>query len=115
MDEVVVERVLRAIEQVPSGRVVAYGELGALVGINPRHVGLIMRSYGGNVTWWRVTNRDGDLPKELLTRARPHWAREGIAVKPNGSGCRIADHRVDLDELRRAYARTTADLGDAAG
>ena len=65
MDEVLVERVLRAVEQVPAGRVVSYGDLGALVGVGPRHVGRVMSQWGGNVAWWRVTNRSGDLPPEL--------------------------------------------------
>ncbi|MFK5583842.1 MGMT family protein [Serinicoccus sp. LYQ131] len=115
MDEVVVEKVLRAIEEVPPGRVVSYGDLGALVGINPRHVGLVLRHWGDNVTWWRVTNRDGELPPELLARARPRWQREGIPEKPDGRGCRIDTHRVDLELLRRAYSRATDDLDDAAG
>ncbi len=110
-----VERVLRAVEQVPAGHVVCYGDLAALVGIGPRQVGSIMRHWGGNVTWWRVTNRDGDLPAELLARARPHWRREGIALKASGSGCRFADHRADLERLGGDYARAAADLDDAAG
>lgn len=115
VDEVVVERVLRAVEQVPPGRVVAYGDLAALVGIGPRQVGSIMRHWGGNVAWWRVTSHAGDLGGDLLTRARPHWDEEGIPVKPNGRGCRIAEHRADLERLARDYARAAADLDDGAG
>ncbi|MDO5635553.1 MAG: MGMT family protein [Micrococcus sp.] len=115
MDEVLVERVLRAVEQVPPGRVVSYGDLGALVGTGPRHVGQIMRAWGGNVAWWRVTSRDGDVGGDLLARARPHWDAEGIEVKPNGLGCRFTAYRVDLEQLARDYARATRDLPDAAG
>ncbi|WP_066634985.1 MGMT family protein [Serinicoccus hydrothermalis] len=115
MDEVHVERVLRAVEQVPPGRVVSYGDLGDLVGLRPRHVGSIMSHWGINVTWWRVTNRVGDLPEALLARARPHWEQEGIALKDSGSGCRFADHHADLDRLGEDYARAAADLDDAAG
>ncbi|MGL4176117.1 MAG: MGMT family protein, partial [Dermatophilaceae bacterium] len=46
MDDVVVERVLRAVEQVPRGRVVAYGDIAALVGVGPRLVGRVMSTYG---------------------------------------------------------------------
>ena len=35
----VVERVLTCVEQVPPGRVVAYGEVGEIVGVGPRQVG----------------------------------------------------------------------------
>lgn len=115
VDEVLVERVLRAVEQVPPGRVVSYGDLGALVGTGPRHVGRIMAQWGANVAWWRVTSRDGDLAGDLLARARPHWEEEGIEVKENGRGCRFTAYQVDLEQLAHAYGRVTADLGDTAG
>ena len=108
--DVVVERVLRAIEQVPRGRVVSYGDLASLVGVGPRQVGTIMRLYGSNVTWWRVTNASGDLPAPLMDEVRQRWAAEGILLKPNGRGCRIADHRTDLTALSRDYERATSDL-----
>ena len=104
------ERVLRAIEQVPRGRVVSYGDLASLVGVGPRQVGTIMRLYGSNVTWWRVTNASGDLPAPLMDEVRQRWAAEGILLKPNGRGCRIADHRTDLTALSRDYERATSDL-----
>ncbi|MBM6401538.1 MGMT family protein [Phycicoccus sonneratiae] len=110
MDDVVVERVLRAVEQVPRGRVVSYGDLAALVGIGPRQVGSIMKAYGGNVTWWRVTNSYGDLPVNLLEEARQTWADEGILLKRNGRGCSIAEHRADLRALAAAYERSVRDL-----
>ncbi|MDO5739530.1 MAG: MGMT family protein [Ornithinimicrobium sp.] len=117
MDEMVVERVLRAIEQVPSGHVVSYGDLGALVGIGPRQVGAILRQWGSNVTWWRVTNAHGEFPAHLLAQARPCWDEEGIRVKSNGRGCRMQDHRADLLTLAQDYAQVTAELDskDAAG
>jgi methylated-DNA-protein-cysteine methyltransferase-like protein len=110
MDDVVVERVLRAVEQVPAGRVVSYGDVAALVGIGPRQVGSIMKVYGGNVAWWRVTDAAGDLPVPLRERARQRWAEEGILGKSNGRGCRIADYRADLDSVATAYERAVADL-----
>lgn len=113
MDDVLVERVLRAVELVPAGRVVSYGDLAALVGTGPRQVGWVMRHWGSGVAWWRVTSHAGDLRGELLDRARPHWDAEGIAVKPNGLGCRIADHRADLVALAAEHARATRDLDDA--
>jgi alkylated DNA nucleotide flippase Atl1 len=110
VDDVVVERVLRAVEQVPRGRVVSYGDLGALVGIGPRQVGTILRLYGSNVTWWRVCSASGDLPVQLMDEVRERWAAEGILLKPNGRGCRIAEYRVDLARLDTDYQRATADL-----
>jgi methylated-DNA-protein-cysteine methyltransferase related protein len=110
VDDVLVERVLRAVELVPPGRVVSYGDLAALVGIGPRQVGSIMRHWGGSVPWWRVTSHAGDFGGDLLTRARPHWDAEGIRVKPNGLGCRIADYRADLVALAAGYELAVADL-----
>ena len=75
------ERVLRAVEQVPRGRVVSYGDIGALVGVGPRLVGRVMSTYGSNVTWWRVTNSSGDLPTDLMEEVRERWALEGILLK----------------------------------
>jgi methylated-DNA-protein-cysteine methyltransferase related protein len=111
VDDVVVERVLRAVEQVPRGRVVSYGDLAALVGIGPRQVGTILSTYGSNVTWWRVTNASGDLPVHLMDEVRERWAAEGILLKPNGRGCSIARYRADLVRLDIDYGRATADLG----
>ncbi len=47
MDERLDELVLRAVELVPRGRVVSYGDLGHVVGIGPRRVGSVMSRYGG--------------------------------------------------------------------
>lgn len=110
MDDVLVEKVLRAVELVPRGRVISYGDIAALVGSGPRQVGSIMRLYGGNVTWWRVTNASGDLPAHLRSAAFEKWAAEGITVKANGRGCRVTDHRTDLETLAAAHATATADL-----
>ncbi|MGB7817402.1 MAG: MGMT family protein [Ornithinibacter sp.] len=110
MDDVVVERVLRAVEQVPRGQVVSYGDLASLVGIGPRQVGTVMRLYGSNVTWWRVTSHAGDLPVPLMDEVRERWALEGILLKPNGRGCRISDHRADLRQLAADYERAILDL-----
>jgi len=111
VDDVLVERVLRAVELVPPGQVVSYGDIAALVGTGPRQVGSIMRLYGSNVTWWRVTNASGDFPAALRQRAFAHWAEEGIPVRADGRGCRIRDHRVDLRWLATEHSRATADLG----
>lgn len=105
-----VERVLRAVELVPPGRVVSYGDLGELVGAGPRQIGTIMSRYGSGVPWWRVTSSYGDLPRHLHDEVRPRWLAEGIRWKPNGRGCRIAEHRCDLERLAADYAGAVADL-----
>lgn len=111
MDELLVERVLLAVDQVPPGGVVSYGDLAELVGTGPRQVGAVMSRHGSAVTWWRVTNASGDLPAHLRDEAFAHWADEGIGVKANGLGCRIREHRCDLVALADAYEDALADLG----
>ncbi len=113
--ELTIERVLTLVELVPRGRVVSYGDLGAIVGIGPRQVGSFMSHHSDGLPWWRVTNASGDLPRDLLDRARPHWADEGILVKRNGLGCRIADHRADLEALATAYRVRIAETLERMG
>lgn len=110
MDERLDELVLRAVELVPRGRVVSYGDLGRVVGIGPRRVGSVMSRHGAGVPWWRVTNAAGGFPPDLLHEAVPHWLEEGIVLTPTGRACRIADHRADLVELERRWRRVAADL-----
>lgn len=99
-----VERVLVAVDLVPPGSVVTYGDVAELVGTSPRRVGAVLKSHGHGVPWWRVTNASGELPAPLLTAAKDHWAAEGIAVARSGRGCRVGDHRADLPALGAAYA-----------
>lgn len=108
--ELVVERVLRAVELVPAGEVASYGDIGSVCGVGPRQVGRVISQWGTDVPWWRITNAAGDFPESLRTRAFAHWREEGIAVKPNGRGCRIANHRTDLAVLATCWHAATADL-----
>ncbi|MFW6598540.1 MGMT family protein [Propionibacteriaceae bacterium Y2011] len=103
MDELVVEKVLTAVDQVPPGRVVSYGDIAALVGTGPRQVGSVMSHHGAGVAWWRVTSHAGDIVAHSRQRALEHWATEGIELKPNGLGCRIAQYRADLVQLADDY------------
>lgn len=113
MDDLTVERVLRVVEAIPPGRVAAYGEVGSLVGVGPRLVGRILRTWGEGVPWWRVTNASGDHP--LLARALPHWAAEGIVVKPNGRGCRMGEFGADLEVLRERARPALSELERSEG
>lgn len=93
MSEHLVEEVLGVVAAIPPGQVVTYGDIAALVGTGPRQVGQIMAAHGATVPWWRVVNHAGELPVHLMAEAKEHWAAEGIALKPNGRGCRITQHR----------------------
>lgn len=110
MNDLLVERILVAVEQVPHGRVVSYGDIAELVGTGPRQVGSVLAQWGGDVAWWRVTNAAGELPAHLRAEAARRWAEEGIEVKPNGRGCRIAAYRVDLPAWATAYEQATRHL-----
>jgi methylated-DNA-protein-cysteine methyltransferase-like protein len=110
VDDLLAERVLRAVEQIPTGRVASYGDIGEIVGVGPRYVGRVLRVFGSGVPWWRVVNAQGDPGGGLVSRAARHWADEGITVKPNGRGCPIARHRADLEALATAYEAAAADL-----
>lgn len=105
-----VERVLRAVEVIPDGRVASYGDVAALVGIGPRQVGSIMRQYGDGVRWWRVVSASGGLPPELLSNALPRWRMEGITLSAAGRGCRIREHRVEMTSWAADHARATSSL-----
>ncbi|WP_460743598.1 MGMT family protein [Mariniluteicoccus endophyticus] len=104
--ELTVERVLTCVELVPRGRVVAYGDVGGIVGTSARRVGRIMAEWGGGVPWWRVTNAAGEFPPALLERAYAHWAEEGILLKANRRGCQMSRYRADLVALADAYDAT---------
>ncbi|AQX15962.1 hypothetical protein BCR15_05365 [Tessaracoccus lapidicaptus] len=104
----VIERVLRAVEQVPHGHVVSYGDIAALVETSPRRVGAIMGEWGGEVAWWRVTSAAGRLPEPLVPLARKQWQREGIPV--DGDHCVISRCRADLTRLAADYADAVEDL-----
>lgn len=109
------ERVLRAVEQVPAGSIVSYGDLAELVGTGPRQVGAIMAEWGATVSWWRVTNHQGQLPERLLAEAAQYWRAEGIPLARNGRGVAIARCRADLSQLAIAYESVSADLPPQRG
>lgn len=106
--DLVVERVLCAVELVPPGHVVSYGDIADLVGTSARRVGAIMATQGGQVPWWRITNASGRLPEHLTPLASRHWLREGTAME--GGRCVMPDARADLVRLAHDYAAASADL-----
>ena len=99
--DVTVDLVLAAVDLVPEGRVVTYGDIAALVGTSARRVGTIMAQRGGEVPWWRVTNAQGGLPPHLLDLARKRWELEGIGWRDDR--CLIRRHRADPLALAEAY------------
>ncbi|MDN5606170.1 MGMT family protein [Rothia sp. HC945] len=119
MDDVRVERILRAVECVPEGRVATYGLIGRVVGEVPRVVGYTMSRWGGNVPWWRIVNAQGVIPGHEST-AVPHWEREGLLNRDgdglstssaaSGLRVRLSEVLADEDMLARAWAEAVAGL-----
>ncbi len=65
------EQVLDLVAQIPPGRVMAYGDIAAVLGRGgPRQVGNVMSRWGGGVPWHRVVRADG----------RPAECHEGQAL-----------------------------------
>lgn len=97
------EQVYEVVRLVPSGRVVAYGDIAELLGMSARMVGRCMAlNDQPGLPWWRVVNRQGRLPVGLLPEALAHWAEEETPVGPE-----------DLVRMTLALA-DLADLADAA-
>ncbi|MQA05130.1 MAG: cysteine methyltransferase [Streptosporangiales bacterium] len=64
------EAVLDVVDQIPPGKVMAYGDIAEYVGRGgPRQVGRVMALYGGGVPWWRVVHANGSPAFEEDGRA----------------------------------------------
>ncbi|MFI0483840.1 MGMT family protein [Actinomadura sp. 9N215] len=89
------EAVLDAVERIPPGRVLAYGDVAELIGRGggPRQVGRVMSLYGGGVPWWRVIRADGRPPSGHEIEAHEHYRAEGTPLRPDG-------RRVDMSRAR---------------
>lgn len=103
MDDFLIDRVLLVVTLIPPGRVASYGDVGRIAGAGPRQVGLILARHGDGEPWWRVTNARGDLPGDLLAAARPYWEAEGIPIRPDGRGARLASTRADQARLTAEF------------
>lgn len=100
------ERVLDLVAQIPTARVLAYGDVARLLGEGgARNVGTVMSRYGSDVPWWRVIRADGRPPQGLEREAVEHWRAEGT---PMVRGL-VEGGRVDM-----ARARWDGPVGPAA-
>ena len=84
--------VLDAVDRIPAGRVMTYGDLAVFVGRGgPRGVGTVMASWGREVPWWRVVLASGHpaptAPEEALRFLR-------------SEGCPTRGDRVDMPRAR---------------
>jgi len=77
-----VEAVLAVVESIPSGRVLAYGQVAAAVGSGgPRQVGRVLSEHGGGVPWWRVVTSAGRTPPGHERVALEHLRAEGTPLR----------------------------------
>ncbi|GAA6524487.1 MGMT family protein [Intrasporangium sp. DVR] len=75
------QRVLEIVARIPSGRVVAYGDIARALGEGgARNVGTVMSRYGSDVPWWRVIRADGRPPQGHEAVAVEHWRAEGTPM-----------------------------------
>ena len=98
MDELATA-VLAVVRQIPSGRVLTYGDVAAMAGgeATARDVGQVLLRHGEqeDVPWWRVLRADGTPPPHLLERQLGLLRAEGTPLAPSGAA-------VDLHAARWA-------------
>lgn len=93
------EDVLDLIDQIPPGRVLAYGDVAELLGSGgARAVGTVMARFGSDVPWWRVVRSDGRPPVCHENRALEHYREEGTPLV----GGPLTGRRVDMGKARWA-------------
>ncbi len=84
--------VLDAVDRIPAGRVLTYGDVAEMVGRGgPRGVGSVLASWGREVPWWRVVLASGHpAPSDPA----------GALSQLRAEGCPTRGERVDLDRAR---------------
>ncbi len=86
--------ILAAVEAIPAGRVLSYGDLAEYTGVGaPRWVGQVLAHWGSGVPWHRVVMADGRPAPHHAAEQLARLAAEGVPLRP-GSG------RVDMARAR---------------
>lgn len=79
------ERVYRLVRRIPYGKVLAYGDVAALLGHprSARGVGAALRALpeGSNVPWWRVINARGEIAIQGYGRPMQRMLLEAEGVR----------------------------------
>ncbi len=90
------ERIWRAVERIPDGRVATYGQIARLarIGKSPRVVGYALHSLpeGLPVPWHRVINARG-----MISRPRRSGAYSRQRKLLEAEGVRFVNDRVDME------------------
>jgi alkylated DNA nucleotide flippase Atl1 len=85
-------RVLDAVERIPPGRVMSYGDVAEYVGAGSgRSVGTVMSRHGAEVPWHRVLHADGTCATHKSDRQLELLRAEGVPVRGD---------RVDMSRAR---------------
>jgi alkylated DNA nucleotide flippase Atl1 len=93
-----VEQVLCAVEAIPPGRVMSYGDIAELVGRGgPRQVGTVMARHGAGVPWWRVVRADGHPVTGLTKRALARLRADGTPLRGDRVEMRLARWSPGID------------------
>jgi alkylated DNA nucleotide flippase Atl1 len=73
--------VLDAVERIPPGRVMSYGDVAEYVGGGtPRLVGRILAIHGHEVPWHRVLRADGTAAPQIRDRQLALLLAEGVPI-----------------------------------
>lgn len=93
-----VGHVLDIVADIPSGRVMTYGDIAAALGSRgARVVGQVMSAYGSDLPWWRVIRAGGYPPIGHEDRALERYRAEGTPVVHSEKSGR---YRVDYQAAR---------------
>jgi methylated-DNA-protein-cysteine methyltransferase-like protein len=86
------QRILAAVEAIPPGRVMSYGDVAEYVGTRAaRNVGRVLALDGGTVPWHRVLRSNGTMAEHLVVEQTQRLRAEGVRVERD---------RVAMDEFR---------------
>ncbi len=86
--------VLAAVDAIPPGRVMTYGDVAEYAGIrSARTVGQVLAADDGSAAWHRVLRADGTLAAHIEVEQRQRLLAEGVLFA--GDRVRLADFRWD--------------------
>ena len=76
------QRVLDAVEKIPRGKVMSYGDVAEYVEMgSARAVGRVMATYGADVPWHRVLRSDGTCATHRADRQLELLRRERVPIR----------------------------------
>jgi len=87
------QRVLDAVDRIPRGNVMSYGDVAEYIGMgSARAVGMVMARHGGEVPWHRVLRADGSCAPGVAERQLMALRRERVPLR--------SPERVDMIRAR---------------